>query len=476
MSYAFTFDASSCSGCKACQAACKDKNDLSPGVLWRRVFEISGGEWIQTGDSWVNSVFAYNFSMACNHCVHPKCAGVCPTNAYHVREDGFVFLDSAKCVGCGYCNWACPYAVPQYDHWVGSMSKCNFCVDLIDAGEEPACVAACPMRVLGFAEVGESASGNVGFSLWTMPGTEHPFPLPEFSRTQPHILLKPHPAMTNSLKKVVANREEVRPGKDKSEFPLVAFTLLVQMSIGSFWLERWLFANNWTLVEPATFNLGFILVAFNGLALLLGLLVAFMHLGTKRNAWRMLHNLKKSWLSKEILFMGIFGLSLLSSALIYVPFMDWLTALLGLGLIYSMANVYYLRSLPGWNTWRTLAAFLLSALLLGLFLLIPILLYASYLTGFRLLSVGFISWIGLFSTPALVCELLLLFSVKWENLHMTNSVRVALILLVMVGAIIASQLPASIQGLSFCILFLLLLTEESIGRWHFYGQLSKRNL
>jgi len=45
MTYAFTFDASSCSGCKACQAACKDKNNLPTGVLWRRVFEVSGGAW-----------------------------------------------------------------------------------------------------------------------------------------------------------------------------------------------------------------------------------------------------------------------------------------------------------------------------------------------------------------------------------------------------------------------------------------------
>jgi DMSO reductase anchor subunit len=222
--------------------------------------------------------------------------------------------------------------------------------------------------------------------------------------------------------------------------------------------------------------LGLILAAFPGLVLLLGMLVAFTHLGIKRNAWRMLYNLKKSWLSKEILFMGLFGLSLLSSKLINVPLMDWLTAFLGFGLIYSMANVYYLRSLPGWNTWRTFAAFLLSALLLGLFFLFPVLLYASYLSGLRLISVGYISWFGLFSTPALVCELLLLYSVKWEDLHMTNSIRVTLILLVMVGAIIASQLPASVQGLSFCILFLLLLIEESIGRWLFYGQLSKRNL
>ncbi|MCA1899756.1 MAG: 4Fe-4S binding protein, partial [Chloroflexi bacterium] len=115
MTYAFTFDASACSGCKACQEACKDKNNLPVGVLWRRVVEVSGGEWIRTGDAWTNTVFAYNLSIACNHCRHPKCAGVCPTDAYVHRPDGIVYIDSSKCMGCGYCAWACPYNAPRYN-------------------------------------------------------------------------------------------------------------------------------------------------------------------------------------------------------------------------------------------------------------------------------------------------------------------------------------------------------------------------
>ena len=165
MTYAFTFDASACSGCKACQIACKDKNNLPVGVIWRRVYEVSGGTWTNVGagsprpelsDSetgvgrpnpytvWTTDVFAYNLSIACNHCVHPKCAGVCPTDAFVQREDGIVYIDESKCMGCGYCNWACPYGVPQYNPALGHMSKCNFCMDNIDAGLPPACVAACP--------------------------------------------------------------------------------------------------------------------------------------------------------------------------------------------------------------------------------------------------------------------------------------------------------------------------------------------
>ncbi|MDO9302841.1 MAG: 4Fe-4S binding protein, partial [Anaerolineales bacterium] len=185
MTYAFTFDASACSGCKACQVACKDKNQLPVGVMWRRVIEVSGGGWHPVGDgsfvgigdsgkperpvrtaggwwvggalteieesneswrpartvgdssaptAWQNNVFAYSLSIACNHCVHPKCAGVCPTDAFIHRADGIVYIDSSKCMGCGYCSWACPYNAPRYNPDLGQMAKCNFCFDNIDAG------------------------------------------------------------------------------------------------------------------------------------------------------------------------------------------------------------------------------------------------------------------------------------------------------------------------------------------------------
>ena len=77
--YAFYFDASACSGCKACQVACKDRHGLEVGLLWRRVYEVTGGDWTRSGEAWVSSVFAYNVSLACNHCLEPICAEVCPT-------------------------------------------------------------------------------------------------------------------------------------------------------------------------------------------------------------------------------------------------------------------------------------------------------------------------------------------------------------------------------------------------------------
>ena len=253
--YAFHFDATSCSGCKACQVACKDKNNLPTGVLWRRVYEVSGGEWTQVGEAWTNTVFAYNLSMACNHCVHPKCAGVCPVDAYTVREDGIVYLDTAKCIGCGYCAWACPYAAPQYNPEAGHMSKCDFCRDNLDAGLPPACVAACPLRVLDFVTVNDGQVAVDGQTpLWEVPGTEHPFPLPRYSHTEPHLAIKSHAGMLNDLKKTISNREEIQPRKVSAweEAPLMAFTLLSQMAVGGFWVMQWMFPPLWSVFEYDT--------------------------------------------------------------------------------------------------------------------------------------------------------------------------------------------------------------------------------
>lgn len=111
----FFIDSSRCSGCKACQVACKDKNNLEVGRRFRRVYEVKGGSFIPTGQGGVsNNVFAYTLSISCNHCADPVCTKNCPTTAMHKRPgDGIVRVDTDKCVGCGYCAWSCPYGAPQ---------------------------------------------------------------------------------------------------------------------------------------------------------------------------------------------------------------------------------------------------------------------------------------------------------------------------------------------------------------------------
>jgi anaerobic dimethyl sulfoxide reductase subunit B (iron-sulfur subunit) len=199
----FLFDQSRCNGCKACQIACKDKHDLPIGVTWRRVAEYTGGSWQSDGDTFTGNVFSYYTSMACNHCQNPICSQVCPTTAMTVREDGTVFVDQDKCVGCRYCEWACPYSAPQFNPETGHMSKCDLCADYRAEGEDPACVAACPSRALGWGEI-EQLRAEHG----TQAGVE---PLPDPSITRPNLVIIAHPHAQPSGRGTgqIANPQEI---------------------------------------------------------------------------------------------------------------------------------------------------------------------------------------------------------------------------------------------------------------------------
>ena len=201
--YAFAFDSGLCSGCKACQGACKDRNDQPVGVLWRRVYEIAGGGWTRKGDLWVPDVFAYYLSLSCHHCENPPCIPSCTTKAIFKRGDGIVLVDTQACIGCRACEYACPFGAFQFEAERHVVTKCDFCVDLLDAGEPPACVAACPMRALGYGDLAELRK--------TFGGTREVFPLPEGREPGPALLVKPHrdAARANRDTAEVANWEEV---------------------------------------------------------------------------------------------------------------------------------------------------------------------------------------------------------------------------------------------------------------------------
>jgi len=201
--YGFYFDSSLCSGCKACQGACKDKNDLAVGVLWRRVYEIAGGRWKKNGNVWVPDIFAYFLSMACHHCENPVCLPSCPTKAIFKRMDGVVLIDTFACIGCRYCEWACPYGAMQFDERKRWVTKCDFCADYLDEGKPPACVSACPMRALEFGDISDLRK--------KYGGTSEVFPLPEAKTCEPALVIKPHRSAARATKETaeVENWEEI---------------------------------------------------------------------------------------------------------------------------------------------------------------------------------------------------------------------------------------------------------------------------
>lgn len=181
---AFYFDSTACSGCKACQVACKDKNDLPPGLTWRRVYEVEGGNWGHNDGVITEKPFGYFLSVSCNHCADAPCIGSCPTGALHSTEDGFVIIDYLLCMGCNYCEWTCPYGALKMDSSRGIMTKCDFCIDYLYEGRNPACVDACPMRALEFGYF-DTLSARRGT-------TSAVFPLPDPAQTKPGLVIKPH--------------------------------------------------------------------------------------------------------------------------------------------------------------------------------------------------------------------------------------------------------------------------------------------
>jgi anaerobic dimethyl sulfoxide reductase subunit B (iron-sulfur subunit) len=196
----FRVDLRSCTGCKACQVACIDRHGLGPRLRWRRVVEVAAGQWQRDGAVWRDRTRTYFVSVACMHCARPICAEVCPTGAMVQGPDGIVTVTADRCLGCRLCEWACPYAAPQFDEDAGVMTKCDLCQDRLAAGRLPACVAACQMRVLTLVDLDEAQDG-----------VDEVFPLPPAHLTLPSVSLTPHrdAAGVEDLTPRVGNEEEL---------------------------------------------------------------------------------------------------------------------------------------------------------------------------------------------------------------------------------------------------------------------------
>jgi len=175
---AFLTDSTVCIGCKACEVACKEWNDV-PGdgftftgfsydntqglghSTWRHVKFIERSLPPDPGDpaadgGYLSNSFRWDFSSdVCKHCANAGCLEACPTGSIVRTEFGGVFIQPDICNGCGYCIVACPFGVVDRRPGDGRAFKCTFCYDRQKAGLKPACATACPTESIQFGEIGE---------------------------------------------------------------------------------------------------------------------------------------------------------------------------------------------------------------------------------------------------------------------------------------------------------------------------------
>jgi len=393
--HGFFFTADHCIACHACEAACSEKNNLPAHIAFRSVGYVEGGSW--------PSYQRLNISMACNHCDDPVCLKGCPTRAYtKFAEYGAVLQDPDICFGCGYCTWVCPYNAPQLDPVAGHVSKCNMCVDRLEVGLKPACVAACLAGALDFGVIETKPENRVQAEA-RIPG----FPTPEithpnirFQQTKslPRELTRPDSMPVRYVRTVQGggglHAPQVRDdGRARGwglaklstrENPLVVFTLVSQAVVGAFAL----------LFLAPLFGVQLLTAASNPVAypaFLFGLIgvetfalvLSTLHLGRPHRFYRAFNNLRYSPVSREVAGIAVFynllgAYTLLTAvpaltgwllapatAAALAQVLGWSALVAGIAALWFMHRIYRIPARPFWNHWQVLTSFYGSMLMLG---------------------------------------------------------------------------------------------------------------
>ena len=287
----FVLDLDRCTGCGACVLGCQTANRLAPGTSWRRVETFNRQRF--------SNAPVVHLSLGCFHCQEPACANGCPAHALsRDPATGTVQADADRCLGCRYCTWLCPHGAPRFDPVHGTVAKCTLCIDRIVDGRDPACVVACPTGALAM-ELGQPSPEQAADWPPGLPGRElGPAVVARRHRRREPPRAVPSPAPFRPPKRVPQRRWQGAI----DEWSLLAFSLLVAVSVG------------WSL--GAVFGgakLDATWLAVLGLA---AGAVAAAHLGRPARAWRAASNLRRSWVSREVVLFGVFLVSGISTDLL----------------------------------------------------------------------------------------------------------------------------------------------------------------
>lgn len=155
--YAMVMDMARCIGCQSCTVACRTWNELPVDIIYNPVVtEGVQGTWPNVHRTWT--------PLMCMHCENPPCVPCCPTGASQVDEDGTVWTDSTKCMGCKVCINACPYGMrdsSEFDPFMKRWArKCDFCRDYRaeNPGKDPHCVQSCHQKARIFGDLDDPDS------------------------------------------------------------------------------------------------------------------------------------------------------------------------------------------------------------------------------------------------------------------------------------------------------------------------------
>ncbi len=288
--YGFEVDLDSCTGCKACVAACHSLNGLDDDESWRTVTLLRSEPKAVP--------YQQSVTSACHHCVDPACLKGCPVDAYEKDPiTGIVSHLDDQCIGCSYCTLACPYEVPVYNPARGIVRKCDMCSSRLSVGEAPACVQGCPNAAISIKVIDIASATKAA----RVKGSVVVAGAPPSTITVPTTVYRSAKELLGNAMSTEHFALEERPADRHT--PLAVMLVLTQLSVGAFAVDQLSRLLPGRGLAGASHSFDAVLAVATGL---IAMGASVFHLGRPRYFYRAIIGLRHSWLSREVLAFGSF--------------------------------------------------------------------------------------------------------------------------------------------------------------------------